>query len=1048
MIRYLVTILALTAYQPEPGPNSVKTSAIQNNAVTEAKLASGISVPVPSYAKASLPTPDGNVRVAKLTDHNRGLVYSNGAEWQNVGAAWPVWRIEDFGGVANDPSPGARSDNSTAWVDMMNAMGTPVGSFTQSYHVQFGEGTYYFAGPIKFLFQLDVEGASNTLLHPTTILDFPPTGDGLQIGYDNLDPTYFAAESVIKNFQVTHDQTLANWQASHTYASGAAIQPTTTKGWTGYVFVNEGSSGTSGSSEPTWLSDLQVPSGLDGSTVTDGSVTWTAKAFSLLDIRATVYAENIDARSGYGNGFFIYGNTTNSLADGGTFVNCSSEQNLSAGVFLIGQDSNENKFYNFNALFNGTWGVLDVGFLGNAWYGLDSSYNGPSFQTQYLDAWQPAMTPPVGSEIVPSVPNGYAYISAGTGSVGGSEPTWPTTLGATVTDGAITWTCRRKYAGGPIYLGNPFGGTITGLYQEGSGIKTINNGTIIGLGSVGSFDATSGGVAWNKGFHTPQGFQSSTTNATYNSNTYIGDRSSQFALFDFDLVNKAEAIQDSIGFHMLPFSTLGTNNYMGFTPNNGNFSLAIPLATNTDGGGTAPIIVPNGIRWGTAAGNGVKISESDYSILPTIHDNLGDVRLYSGAMAGDAHEAVTTIAGVGPSAIGVINDASWSAPSNGFRLDTMPDVGETDLHFILDDLATSPGSTSQPPLNLASRKGSFQIAWTGNLHVWSPLHATFTTTAYYDASMRTRKALDFRSLSSNYYGTLAANAAHVLPSSGQRSIEASFYSQSLASKFSIMGCADGSGHNGYNLSINSDGSIEFQALNTSGGNFIDLKSSTSAVAINEFHDAAVNFDSVANQYSLYLDGVMVASATSTTGTLGNSSLDVGIGSLLTSGTPTNGFGTAGGALSLIAEIERNTRTLTPSEIVAHARQFRAANNFATVQPAGVEALLSSTVIDLSLTTKQALYTVPAGQHLIVTKVIARYPSASISTADGGVGFDSGATNVSSDIGISSSMTTTSYVIGQPAGPPTIGAAAAVFGYKETATQASTTITIDTFGYLF
>lgn len=46
----------------------------------------------------------------------------------------------------------------------------------------------------------------------------------------------------------------------------------------------------------------------------------------------------------------------------------------------------------------------------------------------------------------PTTRNGYAYEVTTAGTTGSTEPTWPTTVGNTVTDGTVVWTCRNNYA--------------------------------------------------------------------------------------------------------------------------------------------------------------------------------------------------------------------------------------------------------------------------------------------------------------------------------------------------------------------------------------------------------------------------------------------------------------------------------------------------------------------------------------------------------------------------------------------------------------------------
>jgi len=69
-----------------------------------------------------------------------------------------------------------------------------------------------------------------------------------------------------------------------------------------------------------------------------------------------------------------------------------------------------------------------------------------STSTDYSSAGQARTTSQVGTVVRPTTHNGYVYECTVAGGVGSTEPTWPTTVGETVTDSDSnnTWICRRE----------------------------------------------------------------------------------------------------------------------------------------------------------------------------------------------------------------------------------------------------------------------------------------------------------------------------------------------------------------------------------------------------------------------------------------------------------------------------------------------------------------------------------------------------------------------------------------------------------------------------
>lgn len=60
------------------------------------------------------------------------------------------------------------------------------------------------------------------------------------------------------------------------------------------------------------------------------------------------------------------------------------------------------------------------------------------------DSWQASHSYSEDDYIIPTSPNGYYYRCITAGTSGSSEPSWPTTLNDTVSDGTVTWRCESS----------------------------------------------------------------------------------------------------------------------------------------------------------------------------------------------------------------------------------------------------------------------------------------------------------------------------------------------------------------------------------------------------------------------------------------------------------------------------------------------------------------------------------------------------------------------------------------------------------------------------
>ena len=119
-----------------------------------------------------------------------------------------------------------------------------------------------------------------------------------------------------------------------------------------------------------------------------------------------------------------------------------------------------------------------------------------------------------------------------------------------------------------------------------------------------------------------------------------------------------------------------------------------------------------------------------------------------------------------------------------------------------------------------------------------------------------------------------------------------------------------------------------------------------------------------------------------------------------------------------------------------------------LRESAITKLATVTGIDVDVTTKTTLFVVPTGKKLIVTHLVFRTASISLSTASWGVGFDAGGSDVMASETFVELTGDTLLTIRQTIDGSKLGVAADILGLKCSIAQgAAATIDADVFGYL-